>query len=464
MHIATDRLEKYANGSLDAETRREVARHLSTCRACLLRATDEVARASVATTTLFGGHLDAAAVEALALREAGATDSEAEGHIAVCAACRTEVEDLARFAHTVEESAPVVAPSSRIPDLVRLPEEERRKAAASTTWSLAELQEMNAVSIASEKAGPAGDYADAELLLLMCDHAEAGIPPVILGALKVVTSYRIAFAGVGCGSGSRSEAVLKGAEELARELPNADYYAVCLDLARVCLQDDFGARDVSPAGSAEILDHAVEIALSFGDRRLYFLVEQYRGLHHTANGRFALAAEAYVTATRTSIPWHRQAALVGASFCFSRLGDVDRAEECLRRAEEERIDPPNQAAVRRFPLERGLIAMGRGQYAEACRLIREAIAALDVIAPHDAIFLYIDLAEAHVLGREYPEAIEAARHAISYFAKLPPSFALSQAMSVLKEAFDSREVASIRASLEEARILIRTGQTSPMIS
>lgn len=457
MHIETDRLEHYANGSLDVPARREIARHISGCATCATRAAKEMARLSAASTALMGRHLDAAEVEALAVGNSGGM--EAEQHLVVCTTCRAEVDDLARFARAIDQPPQARPAPSRIPELLELPQEDRRKTVMDTTWSLEELREMSAAMTASETAGPAGHHAAAELLSLMCDRAEDGVPPAILTALKLQSLYTIAFVVLSCGSDSVAKIALEGAEELAHGLPNADHYRIRLDIAEVFLQGEIGSRDVYRAEIAD-LRRAEDIALSFGDRRLYFLIEHYRGTYHYANGRYGIAAKAFLAAARSPLPWQRQSAFYSASVAFFRLGDIDRAEEYLRRSQEERIDPPYAAILPRFVWQHGLIAMGRGRYAEACRLLREAIDALAAVAGNDAIFVYIDLAEAHVLAGEYAEAIEAAKHAISHFARLPPSLPLSQAIAILEEAFASREVGAIRASLEEARIAAQTWQAS----
>src|SRR6266511_2251890 len=73
--------------------------------------------------------------------------------------------------------------------------------------------------VASQKAGPASDYAIAVLLSLMCDHAEDDAPRAIVTALKWQSLYRIAFTAARCGKLSEADAALKRAEELAHELP-----------------------------------------------------------------------------------------------------------------------------------------------------------------------------------------------------------------------------------------------------
>jgi tetratricopeptide (TPR) repeat protein len=353
-------------------------------------------------------------------------DAEGEEHVRLCDSCRAEVEDLREFAGTVEEDRP------------------------SAASPLAKLLEMRDEMLAAEMDGPLALIQKAELLMRMCDEADGTVEAAVLAAIKWQALSSTVFSAPSCGEFARAESCLQQEADLLDRLPNSDHYLARLDLGRLYLRPDVTASNV-PLTDTAALDRAEDIALSFGDTRLFFLIVYFQGHFYFRCGRYDLAARAFVTASHTLIPWHRQTALCAAVAAFFRLGEIDRAEEYLLLGQQEKVEPPSVTMIPRIPWQRGLIALGRGQYAEACRLLRETVELMSPVSSFDTASVYVDLADAYILAGDHSAAVEAAQLAVQVFSKAPLGAVLNHALAVLKEALASREIDSIRSSLNEVR-------------
>jgi len=97
-HVTSDDLRRLRNGTLPAPRVLMVTRHIATCSACA-----ELARGSggdEAPSTLllaFGGGAEHPDAEALSNYVDGGRREDVEEHLRVCAMCRAEADDLAKF-------------------------------------------------------------------------------------------------------------------------------------------------------------------------------------------------------------------------------------------------------------------------------------------------------------------------------------------------------------------------------
>ena len=102
-HLTNEQVVRYRNRTLAPADLLDVDSHLSVCEPCRNSLYEEV-RASARIVALqadLSGHLDDAGVLACA---SGTTAPEQQEHLAICADCRAEVEDLRAFQATLREA------------------------------------------------------------------------------------------------------------------------------------------------------------------------------------------------------------------------------------------------------------------------------------------------------------------------------------------------------------------------
>ena len=441
MHIETDRIEEYANGSLDVAARREVARHISGCATCAARAANEMSRVSAASTALTGRHLDATEVEALAIRDGGTIDAEAEEHIATCASCRAEVDDLARFARTSDKSPRVAAAPSFPGDLNRAQEYLRRSQEERTgppyeapNGRMAETVRELLEKMRSEvRRSPVRAL---ELTSLAVDIANdlslIDYPSDFVNSLRADARRDHAFVLQFLGRFPEALVALNEAERLQRETATPEYGLARILLVRanilICTENQEEAIDCA--------SEAAKIFLDLGDRAKYAVARMTQACMLNIYGAIREGLEILESLKNedTLDEPNRVIVINNLGFAYGQVGDTAKAVEhiTIAIAEFELLGMITEAARARWVLATTQVRAGR--FTAAVALFERAWRDFETLEMEgDAALVALELAEVLLAIGQAERVLQICRTLLDRFIRAGMASQAITALAYLRE-------------------------------